>query len=218
MSETTQSGERRHQLHRLPPFLVIRDFLSDEDAATLLAFAIAHRDDFAPSRVGRNQVVNPAIRDSTIYRGTGDFRRVFEEKVLLRVPELTERLRMSPVTAQKLELALVAHGDGAHYARHIDSQVALAQEVKSMRVLSGVYYFHRLPKGFSGGALRLHSIGPEGDGELHEDVAPEHNALVLFPSWAPHEVMRVTCPSGKFEDSRFAVNCWVRREMPVAPS
>jgi SM-20-related protein len=41
----------------------------------------------------------------------------------------------------------------------------------------------------------------------HLDLAPENDSLVIFPSWAPHEVMPVVFPSGGFADSRFSVNC-----------
>jgi asparagine synthetase B (glutamine-hydrolysing) len=46
------------------------------------------------------------------------------------------------------------------------------------------------------------------------DIEPIHNSLLMFPSWAPHEVMPVNCPSQRFIDSRFAINCWVHRERP----
>ena len=48
----------------------------------------------------------------------------------------------------------------------------------------------------------------------HLDVAPEKDSLLIFPSWALHEVMPVVCPSGEFADSRFSVNCWVWRTLP----
>jgi Rps23 Pro-64 3,4-dihydroxylase Tpa1-like proline 4-hydroxylase len=39
-----------------------------------------------------------------------------------------------------------------------------------------------------------------------------------FPSWAPHEVMPISCPSKRFTDSRFAINYWVyRARTPAAP-
>jgi Rps23 Pro-64 3,4-dihydroxylase Tpa1-like proline 4-hydroxylase len=77
-------------------------------------------------------------------------------------------------------------------------------------MLSAVYYFHRMPKAFSGGCLRLHRIGAR-PGDIGMDVTPIDNSLVVFPSWAPHEVLPVRCLSGAFGDSRFAVNCWVYR-------
>ena len=81
------------------------------------------------------------------------------------------------------------------------------------RIISAVYYFHCMPKGFSGGDLRLYRLGadPLGEGKEpgnHVDIEPVRNSMVAFPSWIMHEVRPVSCPSGDFRDYRFAVNCW----------
>ena len=128
-------------------------------------------------------------------------------------PDLVAKLGATPVEAPTLELQLVAHNEGAFYKRHIDTQTA--SERNYVRVLSAVYYFHATPKMFSGGALRLYAIG-DPQGQTFIDVEPAHNTLLVFPSWAPHEVMPVNCPSGRFADSRFTINCWVHRRKPVA--
>jgi SM-20-related protein len=192
----------------LPPYLVLRDFLERHMVAGLLGYALAHEQAFEPTKVGHDEerITDPAIRISLGARDLGPFKPVFKSKILDLVPDLVARLRTSPVDAPKLELQLVAHNDGAFYKRHIDTQTA--SECKIVRVLSGVYYFHSEPKAFSGGALRLFAIG---DGENHVDIEPAHNSLLVFPSWAGHEVMPVRCPSKRFIDSRFAVNCWVYR-------
>lgn len=67
----------------------------------------------------------------------------------------------------------------------------------------------RRPRGFAGGELRLHPFSPDGARDWL-DIEPEHNALLAFPSWAPHEVRPVNCPSRRFEESRFAVKVWFR--------
>ena len=103
----------------------------------------------------------------------------------------------------------MAHNDGAFYKRHIDTQTA--SERDAIRVLSGVYYFHAEPKAFTGGALRLYAIG-DPDKKTFVDIEPAHDSLLAFPSWAPHEVRPISCPSKRFTDSRFAINCWMYRE------
>ena len=116
----------------------------------------------------------------------------------------------APLTAfevSQVELELMAHGDGAFYKRHLDTQTG--GDARSRRLVSGVYYFNHRPKAFSGGALRLYAIG---DDDRFIVIEPVHNSLLVFPSWAPHEVMPVSCPSKAFVDSRFAVNCWLRRK------
>jgi len=113
-----------------------------------------------------------------------------------------------------IELELVASNDGAFFKRHIDTFIRGAR-TSSDRLLSGVYYFHAEPKAFSGGALRLYPFGREQGESNFAEVQPEQNTLVAFPSWAWHEVLPVSCPSRRFSDSRFNVNCWVHRTSHV---
>lgn len=96
------------------------------------------------------------------------------------------------------------------YNKNIDTFTA-RPDAQSERALTGVHYFHRTPKGFDGGELRLHALAPAADGtRAFVDIAPACDMFILFPSWVPHEVRRVSCPSGAFADSRFALNCWYR--------
>ena len=68
-----------------------------------------------------------------------------------------------------------------------------------------VYYFHRQPRCFTGGRLRLFDLG----GERSIDIEPVHDSLLVFPSYARHEVETISCPDGAFADGRFAVNMWL---------
>ena len=77
-------------------------------------------------------------------------------------------------------------------------------------MVSAVYYFHRQPRGFSGGQLAIYPIDA-GDAAT---IEPMHDRLVVFPSFAPHEVLPVTVPGNAFADARFSINCWLRRERP----
>lgn len=193
----------------MPPYVVLHRFLDDAAVAGLLSYALSRQVDFQPTRVG-SKAVDPLIRISTGLRDLGRYRKVLKERILGIVPELIGRLRVTSFSAPRLETELVAHGDGAFYKRHIDTQTARYQDVDEIRVLSGVYYFFSEPKAFSGGVLRLHAIGGDAD-QNFVDIEPRCNSLLVFPSWAPHEVMPVHCPSGRFIDSRFAINCWLRR-------
>jgi Rps23 Pro-64 3,4-dihydroxylase Tpa1-like proline 4-hydroxylase len=113
---------------------------------------------------------------------------------------------MTPIVAEKLEVEMIAHGDGGFYGRHVDLNPH--REAETIRALSGVYYFHTRPRAFTGGELRLYPSAT-GATDTFIDVEPAHNSFAVFPSWLTHEVMPVRCPSGRFADSRFSVNCWV---------
>jgi SM-20-related protein len=193
----------------MPPHVVLRDFLDEATVTELLAYAVSREVDFEPTRLG-SKAIDSSIRVSTSVRDLGRYRKILKDKILAIVPELIARLRVTPFASTRLETELVAHGDGAFYKRHIDTQTARYEDVDAIRVLSGVYYFFSEPKAFSGGALRLHAIGG-GTDENFTDIEPQCNSFLVFPSWAPHEVMPVHCPSGRFIDSRFAINCWLHR-------
>lgn len=199
----------------MPPHHVLEGFLSTAEAECLLAHAARHEAAFTPTRVGTHaeRRVSPAIRVSTSVRDLGEFQPLLRRRLRGMAEELAALLRLSAFATSRVELELVAHGDGAFYRRHIDTRTVA--DTDHIRVLSGVYYFHRQPKGFSGGALRLYAIG---DDDRFVDIEPTHNTLLVFPAWAPHEVRPVSCPSGEFMDSRFAINCWlhVRRSAASA--
>jgi len=209
-SETEQATARRG-MSIMPPHLVLRDFLPQETVTGLLHFALAHEADFAPTKTGRGNEggVRAEIRVSSGTRKLGPFKPILRDKLRALAPELIARLRANPVEEPKFELELVAHNDGAFYKAHIDTQTASDREY--IRVLSGVYYFHAAPKAFSGGALRLYAIG-DPDKTTFVDIEPTHNTLLVFPSWAPHEVRPISCPSKRFADSRFAINCWLHKK------
>jgi SM-20-related protein len=198
----------------LLPYLVLHDFLDEATVAGLLDYAVSHHSDFAPTTVVPG-TVDYSIRVSIGLDELGGYRKVFKAKILDLVPTLISRLHVSPFEASGLETELVAHGDGAFYKQHIDTRTDSHKDAKQVRVLSGVYYFNAEPKAFTGGALRLHAIGGKS-GENLVDIEPVRNSLLVFPSWAPHEVMRVSCPSKRFIDSRFAINCWVYRKNAAA--
>jgi SM-20-related protein len=214
MTEVGQSSEVAAPRSILPPYHVIHDFLPPEIVAALLAFAEQHEHEFSPTGVGDDPraAVNPAVRVSTGLRRIGRFRPLLKARLLELAPGLIAALKLTPFEVSQVELQLVAHGDGAFYVRHIDTQ--MIRPTEHIRLLSGVYYVHRQPKAFAGGALRLYAIG---DDRRFVDIEPACNALLVFPSWAPHQVMPVSCPSGRFADSRFAINCWLKGRRSAEP-
>lgn len=193
-----------------PPHRCIDGFLGPALVERLLDLAARRQGDFKPTKVGNSEkgTVNLAIRSSRILRNFDDLRAGLEDRFAAILDPVIQDLHLTPIHLSRLELELVAHGDGAFYSEHIDTFTDKPDAI-SNRVLSGVYYFHRDPKGFSGGELRLHAIAEAADGiRRFTDIQPLSDRFVLFPSWVPHEVRAVSCPSGAFLDSRFAINCW----------
>jgi Rps23 Pro-64 3,4-dihydroxylase Tpa1-like proline 4-hydroxylase len=203
-------GEAKYMVP--PPHSIYRGFLDPVTHASLLAWAIENEAKFEASLVGGGDDAkcDPSRRISLCASDFGPLMAVLRQRVLDVVPTLIADLRVTPFEPCGVELDLVANNDGAFFKRHIDTFLGDARK-PSDRVLSVVYYFHAEPKAFSGGALRLYSFGRTEHECAFADVQPEQNMLVAFPSWVPHEVLPVSCPSGRFSDSRFNANCWVHR-------
>lgn len=200
MVDTGASRQSRFFAHA-----VIENFLEPALVERLLCHVETSRDRFAPTTVRQSEGtrVDPTARISLGLEDLGVCQEPVERDLRAAEPMLRERIGMGAYALQDIELQIAAHGDGAFFCRHSDSYKGWGIH----RVISGVYYFHRQPCGFSGGALRLYPLTGEG----HADIAPAHNSLVVFPSFVQHEVMPVACPSRDFMDSRFAVNCWFRK-------
>ena len=201
----------------LPPHRQYRDFLAPEELSALLDYSLANRDRFKPSLLA-GKVLDPERRRSVQLGALGPFRALFDEKLRAMADDLFASVGTKPFEIDYIELEMVAHNDGAHFRAHSDIPVGPGRERlggdssgRHDRLLSGVYYYHREPKGFGGGELRLHRFGGQGAPGDHVDIAPEQNSLLIFPSWAIHEVRPIRCASGLFEDSRFAINAWLCR-------
>jgi Rps23 Pro-64 3,4-dihydroxylase Tpa1-like proline 4-hydroxylase len=76
--------------------------------------------------------------------------------------------------------------------------------------LTFVYFFHREPRRFAGGELRLFDTAQtervSAKVEHFKLIYPLQNQVVFFPSSYVHEILPVICPSREFADSRFTVN------------
>ncbi len=192
----------------LLPHLRIPGFLDANQHAMLFDWTLANEERFMPAQVAGG-LIEPRARTALTLRDLGPMATVFADRLRESAPAWTATLRATPFETTGVELELAAHNDGAHFTLHSDTYSS-AEPSRGDRMLSAVYYFHRQPRAFEGGSLRLHRLGASpGDPGL--DLAPDDNCLVVFPSWGPHEVMRVSCPSRAFADSRFAVNGWIYR-------
>jgi SM-20-related protein len=209
----------------LPRVGRIADFLPTDEHRALLDWVLASEGRFRPAKVlgtGPKGIVDAETRIALTSRDFGPLRSLLEQRLFGALPQL-EQATGCKAGATSLEMELAAHGDGAHYKPHVDISTGEGRRVVGAkpgedRVLSGVYYLHRHPKHFTGGALRLFrmhvrpSSGPVGR-EDYIDLEPVDNSLIAFPSWTTHEVLTVRCPSGAFADYRFALNCWFCRRL-----
>jgi SM-20-related protein len=195
---------------RFPAYGRLTDWLGPGMVRRLLNFAQAQRDSFRASGVSNiddsERKIDLAVRRSHKIKLVGVLRDELEAAARRALPEMCRQLGSGLFEPSKFELEIVAHGDGAFFTEHSDRY---ARPQSNGRRISAVYYFHRLPKSFSGGVLRIYSLAGRNGSKSFVNIEPVNDTLVCFPSWYPHEVLPVSCPSGEFADSRFAINCWI---------
>jgi Rps23 Pro-64 3,4-dihydroxylase Tpa1-like proline 4-hydroxylase len=177
--------------------------------ARLLEAAIARESQLEPSRVTTNVA---GYRRSRLVHQPGELAADLVALVRARLPELCARLDVSPFPVGEIEAQLTVHNEGDYFHAHSDNGDAGTRS----REISYVYYFHRLPKGFTGGELALFDARVGGGGQPVADgppvvIEPESDSLVVFPSACLHEVRPVRMLGGDWRDGRFTINGWVRR-------
>ncbi len=198
-------------LNRPPPYSLRPYFLGEGMVKHLLEYAETHKPEFAANTIGVTEKINKSISISLSLKKIGNFKNDIKSQISNVLPNVFRELGSTPFEPMAFEMLISAYGDGAFYTRHVDSYVGAVSE-PSDRTITMVYYFHTLPKAFSGGILRLHSLAASGRDGSFVDVEPVSDSAVFFPSWFPHEVLPVSCPGGGFMDSRFAITCMIHKQ------
>lgn len=194
-------------------FVVLENFLG-EHRQKLMEHLLSKEPEFIHSTVleGNRPVVNERLRRSRTLDDLGPFRAVFEEKLKEVIAPVLARLKLPGFPLGNFEIQITASGDGDFYRMHRDGGS------DSTRELSFVYFFHREPRRFSGGELRIFQSDRVDDKIVPTDrsqmLSPRQDAIVFFPSRSEHEILPVRVPTGAFGDSRFTVNGWVHRSGP----
>ena len=153
--------------------------------------------------------VNERLRRARTLDDLGPFRDTFQKALMAHLEPALKHLRHTGFPVGKIEMQVTASGNGDYFRLHADS------DAKSTREISFVYYFHREPRRFSGGELRLYQSRLI-DGQLipadhPQTLSPRQDMLLLFQSANDHEVLPVRVPTEAFADSRFTINGWIHR-------
>lgn len=195
-----------------PPFTLIEDFLTPEENKQLLEYALENEEKFEASKTTtkkenyRKSKVLFSIKDSK-------WRDLFMARLKLHLPHITATLNTPGFRIGESEIQLTASNDGEYFKAHADA--GNKGDPTAGREVTFVYYLHGTPKGYSGGDLLFYPDGPGNPdfdkGRGVKAITPKNNSLISFASNRWHEVDMVRCPSGKFADSRFTVNGWLRR-------
>ena len=214
VSNTTVAVAERPQ--NLPAQCVVLDeFLAPQELEELTRFTLDHEADFQASEVvsphSEGGVVNYDHRRSRVLMELGPQQDLLLERIGTVLPQVLDKLGMEDFSIADVEAQITASNDGDFFHFHSDN----GNEKVAARHLTFVYFFHREPRSFEGGELRIHDSHLEEGAYVSEGsyqpIVPRQNQIVFFPCELMHEITAVKCPSQLFADSRFTVNGWLRQ-------
>lgn len=217
---TTVVSETRAAVAERPAVLpakcvVLDEFLAPMELANLTRFIVEHEGDFIASQVvsphADGGVVNYEHRRSRVLMDLGEQQDVMLKRIQSVLPQVLEKLGMEEFSIADVEAQVTASNDGDFFHFHSDN----GSERVASRHLTFVYFFHREPRQFEGGELRIHDSrlkdGVYVSENSYQAIVPEQNQIVFFPCEMLHEITPVKCASQLFADSRFTLNGWLRR-------
>lgn len=194
--------------------VVLNEFLSPAELETLVNYTLAKESEFQVSEVISPDVgggVDFEYRRSRVLHDLGPHREVVVSRVQAVLPRILEQLSHEPFAITRVEAQITASNDGDFFRWHTDN----GEDEIAGREVTFVYFFHREPKQFQGGELRLYDSrwqnGTYRPQASYRTIVPQQNQAVLFLSSLAHEITPIDCPSGTFADSRFTLNGWLHR-------
>jgi len=193
--------------------VVLDEFLAPQELQELIGFTLAHEADFRASEVisPAGGVIDYQHRRSHVLDEVGPYQELILERIKTVLPSVLRRLNMEECPITRTEVQVTASNDGDSFAIHPDD----GHEELASRYLTFVYFFHREPKQFVGGELRIHDSRLQRERYVsqgsYQKIVPQENQIVFFPCSLLHEITPVECPSRAFADSRFTLNGWIHR-------
>ena len=214
VSETSAAVAERASL--LPAQCVVLDeFLAPQELEELTRFVQEHEADFSASEVvspnADGGIVNYEHRRSRVLMDLAQHQDIMLERIKAVLPQVLDKLGMGDFCIAGVETQVTASNDGDFFHFHSDN----SSDRVASRYLTFVYFFHREPRQFEGGELRIHDAhlqhGAYVSAGSYQTIIPQQNQIVFFPCEMLHEITPVKCASQLFADSRFTLNGWLRR-------
>jgi Rps23 Pro-64 3,4-dihydroxylase Tpa1-like proline 4-hydroxylase len=195
--------------------VVLDEFLSPQELQGLMQFTLQHEADFSASEVvsptAQGGVVNYEHRRSRVLMDLAPHQDLLLERIKSVLTPVLEKLGMEKFSIAGVEAQVTASNDGDFFHFHSDN----SSDRVASRYLTFVYFFHREPRQFEGGELRIHDArleaGSYESAGSYQTIVPKQNQIVFFPCELLHEITPVNCATRDFADSRFTLNGWLRR-------
>ena len=195
--------------------VVLDEFLSPQELEQLTRFTFEHEGDFQSSEVYspslEKGIINDDYRRSRVLMELPEQQEMILARIKSVLPQVLGKLGMDEFAIADTEVQITASNDGDFFLCHDDN----GSEGVASRHLTFVYFFHKEPRQFEGGELRIHDSHLQdglyvSDGS-YQTIVPQQNQIVFFPCELMHEITPVKCASQRFADSRFTLNGWLRR-------
>lgn len=184
----------------------LENFLPADEHRALLDYILANESRFEPATVDGAALDH---RASLVLYDFPEFAARIEARVRQHLPALCRFFGIPEFEPSRVECQLNAHNDGHFYKVHNDN----GSPATARRQITCVYYLHRQPRAFTGGALRLYDSKLDNNhyvaADTWRDIEPEDNSAVFFLSRCLHEVRPVQSNDRSFAASRFAVTVWL---------
>jgi len=195
--------------------VVLDEFLAPQELDELIQYTLQHEAEFRGSEVispsGEPGVTDYSHRRSRVLMDMGPHEEVILDRIRCVLPRVLEQLGTEEFSVSRTEVQITASNDGDFFRAHCDD----AQERVASRRMTFVYFFHREPRRFDGGELRLYDSRRTGERPFsagsYQTIMPQQNQVVFFPCSLLHEITPVECPSRAFADSRFTLNGWLHK-------
>lgn len=196
-------------------YIKLDNFLPQEINQAILQHAITHQDKFVPSRsYSKNNTEAESLKFRRSLRldfaHFQEYGALLREKIAAVAPQIFAELGIENFDIQIFEMEMIASYDSCYFVPHIDNSYLQT----AFRQVSCVYYFHKEPKPYRGGELRIYDTQrrkphPPILYGAYDEVIPTNNSIVFFLSSCLHEILPVFSHSQAFADSRFTVNTWL---------
>jgi 2OG-Fe(II) oxygenase superfamily len=194
--------------------VVLDEFLAPQELDELVRFALDREGDFQSSEVispaGEPGTIDHSHRRSRVLMDLGKHEQIILDRVRRVLPRVLDQLGLEEFPVTHAEVQITASNDGDFFRAHCDD----SQDSIASRSITFVYFFHREPRPFEGGELRIYDLPWKEQrliGGAYRSIVPQQNQIVFFPCSLLHEITPVECPSQAFADSRFTLNGWLHR-------
>lgn len=195
--------------------VVLDEFLAPQELDELVSYVLQHEGEFQNSAVispsGEPGVIDYGHRRSRVLMDLGKHQEIILDRIRGVLPSVLGQLGIDEFPVTHVEAQVTASNDADFFGAHSDD----SQEMIASRRITFVYFFHREPRQFEGGVLRLYDSRGENEQHLnpggYQSIVPEQNQIVFFPCSVLHEITQVECPSRAFADSRFTLNGWLHK-------